>query len=135
MPHRRSKCLIGDQHTWSETNMLIEDRHAFKGSLIRLASLQSGRVVPDGSPMGLWLSMPDQRPIRDQHACSDGSPMRHVGLWWGMLVSDQKCQSPLGLRWVFDRSPIKIIFIWTPKKRFFFVCLPLSSPKDWTKPI
>ena len=44
---------------------------------------------------------------------SDGYPMRHVGLQWGMSVSDG---SPIGLRWVFDRSPIVIIFLWTPER-------------------
>ena len=33
-----------------------------------------------------------------------------------MAVSDQVCRSQIGLRLVFDRSPIIIIFSWTQKK-------------------
>ena len=52
------------------------------------------------------------------------SQIRHVGVRWGMSVSDeafqglwwvsdQACQSPNGLRKVSDGPPIIILFLWT----------------------
>ena len=38
------------------------------------------------------------------------SPMRHVVL---QRVSNQMCQSPMGLWYVSERSPVIIIFSWT----------------------
>ena len=61
--------------------------------------------------------------IRDQHAglethgwprVSDETCWSPMGLGWGMSVFDEACQSRIGLGWVSDRSPIIIIFLWTP---------------------
>ena len=49
------------------------------------------------------------------------SPIRHVGLRWSMLKSSMGLRSgilvsdgsPIGIQWVFDRSPIILIFSWT----------------------
>ena len=59
--------------------------------------------------------MPDRQPIEVYHVSPEAcwSPMGHVGLRSGMLVSDGTCRSlngHVGLRWVSDRSPIVIIF-------------------------
>ena len=84
--------------------------------------------------------MPDRRPIEsrpdsssmyngfqsrqvglDVHgmSVSDGSPIRHVGFWLGKLVS---IGFQMGLQWVSDRSPIRILFSWT-----YLRCIPIKS--------
>ena len=48
---------------------------------------------------------------------SDGSPLRHVGLQSGKLVSNQASRSPIrhvGLRWVSDGSPMRDVGISEP---------------------
>ena len=128
--HRRPTCLIRYQHASSETNMShrrpIGDQHAWLETnrrptcLMRHFCRRWGMLVSD-------------------EACR--SPMRHVGLQWGisvsggMLVSDMACpslmghvdlrgvtdqasRSPMGFRWVSDRSPIIIIFSGT------HLCIP-----------
>ena len=124
LPDRR---FIRDRHAWSETNRrptcLIGDRHASSET-----DMSDWRPIRD-----TWVSSEAcQSPIRHvghglrwvfDEACR--SPIRHaglrlvscqacwspMGLWSDMSVSDG---SPIGLRWVFDRSPIILIFSWTP---------------------
>ena len=128
--------FVFDQTRWSSIRhvglrwgMLV-----FNGSLIRHVCLRSGMLVSDetcqsqmglrsgmsvsdGSSIrhiGLWwgMSVPDQtcrspKGLRSGMSVSISSPIRNVGLRW---VYDQACWSPTGLQWVFDRSPIVIIF-------------------------
>ena len=173
-PHRRPTCLIGDPsetdmldrrpvgdwHVWLETHQrptcLIRDRHA--SSETNMPHWRPTCFIGDPSE----TNMPRWRPIINTYLAQGWSPMRHVGLWWGMsvsngspirhvgpwsgmsvsdqacrspirhvvlrLVSNQACRSPMGLwsgmsvsdgapiglHWVSNRSPIVIIFSWTP---------------------
>ena len=99
-PLKTSTCFIGDRHAWLETHR--RHRHAKSET-----------------------NMSDWRPIEDRHApsvsngspmkhieFSDGSPIRHIGIWWSLSRSSIM---HVGLRWVSDGSPIVIIFSWTLK--------------------
>ena len=86
---------VSEQPWWSQigllADMLVSDQAC--RSPIRHVSLQ-------------WIS---------DEACR--SPMRHVGYRW---VSDQTFWSLMNLRSISDRSPIILIFSWTPKSVLFW---------------
>ena len=119
-PDRRP---IGDQHAWSKTNpgqnfyfLWVSDEACW-------------------SPMGLrWDMLAFDGLVSDQ---AYWAPMTHLGLWSGMSVSDQACQSLMGFRsdilvsdeachspmglWsgmsVSDRSPIRHVGLWWVSNR------------------
>ena len=122
--YRRLTYLIGDPHVWSETR-----RDMFYLRPIGELHASSETDMPHWRPTcliedPLETNMPHRRPIRNTYlaqgqspikhvglrwgmSVTDGSPIRHVSLQWvsqsGMLVSNQACQSPirhLGLWWV-----------------------------------
>ena len=138
MSHWRPTCLIRDWHAWLETN---PDQYMYFSWVSDEASrspmshvgLWWGMLVSDMSPMrhvglrwgiSVWWGMSfsdeafqspmKQVGLRWDMSVSNGSPMRHVGL---RRVFNQACRSPkgspTGLRWVYDKSPIIIIFLWT----------------------
>ena len=80
IPDRRQACLTGYRHAWSVTRHASSESDTFDQSFT----------------IGLWWDM----------SVSDGSTIRHVGLRSGMLVSDQICQAPMGLRYVSDNNNI-----------------------------
>ena len=71
MPNQRPTCLIGDLHAWSETSTCFIETYL---PHLKLTCLIDN---PLKSPTGLH---------------------RHIGLWWGMSVSDGACRSPMGLQ-------------------------------------
>ena len=101
MPNRIPTCLIVYQHAWAKTHWrptcligdpqsirniyLTSDRLRVKNVHIRYLNTPFKRMI--GLPC-IWYLL----------WCSDQecwSPIRHVGLRSGMLVSDQACQSPM----------------------------------------
>ena len=85
MPDRRP---IGDEGCQSPTKNVSRwlRMSVSNGSPIRHVDLL---LASDEACWGLrWVS---------NQACR--SPMGHVGLRWGMSVSDGACRSPMGLRW------------------------------------
>ena len=81
IPHQRPTFPIGDQLPWWETDM----------------PLLNMLMYPFGLRSGMLLS--------------DGSPIRHVCLWWGMLVSEGSSIMHVDCL-VSDRSPIKVCQYW-----------------------
>ena len=127
--------LLRDRHAWSENHWW--PRASSKTDMPDSKPTLGKICISYGSSMGLWwvMSVSNRSLLRhvghwwvSDEACwslmglqwgmlvSDEacwSPMRHVGLRWGMLVSDGSLIRHRGLRRVFDRSPIIIIFLWT----------------------
>ena len=104
--HRRPTCLIGDT---SKTDMPdqrpLEDWHASSETHRRPTCLIGGRHASSGTDPRqdmylLWVSDEACRsPMRDGTSVSNGSPLWHVGLQLGKLVSNLACRSPMGFRW------------------------------------
>ena len=118
--------LMGDQYASSEIHQTCLIKYAGLQWVsnqafwypVRHVGLQWGMLVSNEacwSPIWhgchQWTML-----VFDEAGCST---MRHVILRWGML--DETCWSPMDLRsdmsslqWVSDRSPIIIVFLWTP---------------------
>ena len=88
---------IGDRHVWLETHW---DQNAW---------------LETHWDQNAWLETHQRTACLVGTSCwfSDGSLIRHVGPWLGMSISNKACRSPMDLWWVFDRSPIIIIFSCT----------------------
>ena len=120
----RPKCQIGERHAWSETH---RDQHVSSETDMPHQKPTLGKIC-----ISYWSLV--------RHVCLWWVPMRHVGLQWGMLVSDgsslryvglqsgklvsdQTCWSAMGLRWgmlVFDeacRSPMRNFSLWWVSNR------------------
>ena len=133
--HRRLTCLIRDQ---SETDM--SDRRPFGDQYAWSETAPGQDIISYGFPMWhvslRWVSA---------EAC--WSPKRHVCPRWGMSVSDEAIQSPMGLRWgmsvsdgslighaglwggmsVSDGSPMRHIGLWWVSDQAYWSLIRLQS--------